>query len=142
MPVEFYRRTLLWLAGRGMTRTGTETAWEFARRIGTAHPGIDRNLRFLTETYLAVRFGKHKLSHRQKENVNQASEAIQSALGEKKKKAPERGRDNSLIFQAQASKFQISDSLFLFGACSGHFLRFGVKLIENGDESEYLKRFR
>jgi protein-glutamine gamma-glutamyltransferase len=90
-PVEFYRRPLLWLANRGITRTGTETAWEFAHRIGTLHPGIDHNFRFLTENYLAVRFGKRKLSSSQKENVNQAAREIQSALGEKEKKVSRRG---------------------------------------------------
>ncbi len=84
-PVDFYRRTLLWLATRGMTRGGTETAWEFARRISETYPSIDPQFRFLTETYLAVRFGNIRLTTRQKDDLNLATTHIQSALAEKER---------------------------------------------------------
>jgi hypothetical protein len=84
-PVDFYRRTLLWLATRGMTRGGTETAWEFAHRIGETYPAISPQFRFLTETYLAVRFGNLRLTSQQKDDLNLANSHIQLALSEKEK---------------------------------------------------------
>ncbi|MFA5864321.1 MAG: DUF3488 and transglutaminase-like domain-containing protein [Phycisphaerae bacterium] len=79
-PVEFYRSIMLWLAVRGITRTSTETAREFADRISQTFPQVDQNLHFITESYLAARFGKRLISPQDRNKLHHAAGQIQSSL--------------------------------------------------------------
>lgn len=85
-PVEFYRRLLLWLSGRGVTRTSSETAREFAVRFGRAFPRANRPFRVVTEAYLAIRFGRRKLSPKGRAAVTEAAEHVQQTLAEPEKR--------------------------------------------------------
>jgi len=82
-PVDFYRKTLLGLASHGLARYRTETAEEYARRVGKILPQIKRDVRFLTAVYLYVRFGNRVLTVKQKNKVATVYNRIQDTLAGK-----------------------------------------------------------
>ncbi len=84
-PIDFYRRILLWLATRGISRSSYETADEFADRVSRAHPRIEKSLHIITKVYLAVRFGNKKINSEQKAYLNQLSSHIQEIFANKKR---------------------------------------------------------
>jgi protein-glutamine gamma-glutamyltransferase len=87
-PVDFYRRLLLWLATHGITRSGTETAREFAERVGQAYPDVVQPFQMITETYLAVRFGKGGLAPRLRGELSQAADRVQIVIAGSEKMSP------------------------------------------------------
>jgi hypothetical protein len=79
-PVGFYRKLLLWLAVRGVVRQRYETSDEFVNRVGQIRPDIEKELRFITRVYQAVRFGKKRVNFEQEDYIAQMIEEIQQAI--------------------------------------------------------------
>lgn len=79
-PVEFYRRALLALANRGITKPTAKTAREFVtdlrRHASTIHP----EMAVLTEAYLRIRFGEQKLAPPDSKRTSAALESMQVKL--------------------------------------------------------------
>jgi len=94
-PVDFYRKTLLWLQARGINRTRTETAGEFADRIGRIFPDIDGDLKYMTDVYLEVRFGKKAITPQQRERAVLAATRIQTVLTEREKGKSRSGKSRA-----------------------------------------------
>jgi len=92
-PVDFYRRALLALAGKGIIKPMNRTAGEFVRDLERQGSDVSAELAVLTDAYLAVRFGARTLSRDQRDRV-------EGALNQLKAKLPE----------TNAAKRSVSDS--------------------------------
>jgi transglutaminase-like putative cysteine protease len=79
-PVDFYRKLLLWLAARGMTRKGTETADEFVDRVSLVRPDMEKVLRFVTKVYLAIRFGEKTINAKQRQHLIDQVESVETTI--------------------------------------------------------------
>jgi hypothetical protein len=79
-PVDFYRKLLIWLASRGMTRHGTETADEFVDRVSLVRPDMEKVLRFVTKVYLAIRFGEKSINAKQRQYLIDQVESVETTI--------------------------------------------------------------
>lgn len=79
-PVEFYRKALLVLAGRGVERLPNRTAREFMESLRMNWEDICPEMTVLTETYLAVRFGGQQLTPDEQNYVSQTLKSLQNKL--------------------------------------------------------------
>lgn len=82
-PVDFYRKTLITLAGYGMVRASTQTAEEFAEFVGSQHECVRDEFDAITREYLEVRFGGHGISEDDRRVVSLAMQTLATRLHEK-----------------------------------------------------------
>jgi uncharacterized membrane protein len=79
-PVDFYRKLLLWLSARGMTRNSKETADDFVGRVSLVRPDLEKVLRFVTKVYLAVRFGEKSVNSKQRQYLMDEVESVETTI--------------------------------------------------------------
>lgn len=71
-----YRRLLEWAAGRGLPRKQSQTPLEYLEVLCQKFPREDRELAFITDVYLRVRYGQRPVSDAEVEAVGQAWQKI------------------------------------------------------------------
>ena len=71
-----YRRLLEWAAQRGFPRKQSQTPLEYLKVLCQKFPGKDKELVFITDVYLQVRYGQLPVSNAEAEAVGQAWQEI------------------------------------------------------------------
>jgi len=72
----FYRRLLEWAARRDLPRKQSQTPLEYLKVLCQKFPGKDKELAFITDVYLQVRYGQLPISDAEAEAVGQAWQKI------------------------------------------------------------------